>query len=97
MFKNTCSERHSYSHGKIYWMLLNKRNNESLYETNSTFASVTVTGLVPYSYRAMINHCVLGIWDQILNFHVIDTSMYKVAQTTTVTTTEVEPCLSAVL
>ncbi|XP_041753361.1 interleukin-31 receptor subunit alpha [Coregonus clupeaformis] len=42
MFKKTCNERISDSHGKIYWTINNKSIDESLYETNSSVAAVTI-------------------------------------------------------
>uniref|UniRef100_A0A4W5QKS6 Fibronectin type-III domain-containing protein n=1 Tax=Hucho hucho TaxID=62062 RepID=A0A4W5QKS6_9TELE len=45
MFKKTCNKTISDSHGKIYWTINNQSIDESLYETNSSFAAVTIYNL----------------------------------------------------
>ncbi|XP_024237564.2 interleukin-31 receptor subunit alpha isoform X1 [Oncorhynchus tshawytscha] len=69
-FKKTCNKTISDSHGKIYWTINNKSIDESLYETNTTFAAVTIYNL---SLPKAIVQCHSHLTQQVLGGTIIQT------------------------
>lgn len=69
-FKKTCNKTISDSHGKIYWTINNKSIDESLYETNTSFAAVTIYNL---SLPKAIVQCHSHLTQQVLGGTIIQT------------------------
>ncbi|XP_045546104.1 interleukin-31 receptor A isoform X1 [Salmo salar] len=69
-FKKTCNQTISDSHGKIYWTINNKSIDESLYETNTSFAAVTIYNL---SLPKAIVQCHSHLTQQVLGGTIIQT------------------------
>ncbi|XP_019909073.2 interleukin-6 receptor subunit beta-like isoform X2 [Esox lucius] len=72
MFKKTCNTWKLNSHSKNFWTLENKRIDESLYESNSTFSILTISNITLPKVTVRF-HSYVQEYEQIMSGTIIRT------------------------